>query len=441
MVNLPVAVKKAVEKLNQKGFEAFVVGGCVRDSVMGKIPHDWDITTSASPEENKEVFKEYKVIETGIMHGTVTVIFEDKFLEITTYRIDGDYSDNRHPDKVSFTRNLEEDLARRDFTMNALAFNPDMEIRDFFGGIKDIENKLIRAVGEPDRRFTEDALRIMRALRFGAVLGFEIEEETKNSIRKNAHLLKNIAAERIQAELSKLICGENAYRILMDFPDVLAEIIPQIRDSVGFDQKNKYHIFDVYEHSARAVENVDAVLHLRLAMLFHDIGKPFCFTVDENGQGHFKGHAKLSVDIAEKALNALKYDNATKDKVLMLVKYHDAVIEDDERLIKRWLNRLTPEGFFDLLKVKKADNLSQNPEFDRSADIDKILKKAKEILGRKECFSLSSLAVNGDDLLALGVPEGKKIGEALQFLLDAVTDEKCENDKQKLINFWQKQCF
>ena len=439
MVNMPVFVKQAIDKLNKNGFEAFAVGGCVRDSLMGRTPYDWDITTSASPLETKQVFNGCRVVETGIKHGTVTVIVDGNPLEITTYRIDGDYSDNRHPDKVSFTKNLKEDLARRDFTVNAIAFHHENGFYDCFEGIGDIKNKIIRCVGDPDRRFSEDALRIMRALRFASVLGFEIEENTEKSIRKNKRLLKNIAAERINAELSKLICGENAYKILMDFDDVLSEIIPEIRDTVGFDQQTKYHIFNVWEHIAKSVEGIKPVLHLRLAMLFHDIGKPRCFTVDENGQGHFKGHANISLDIAEKSLNTLKYDNETKEKVLTLIKYHDAVVEDDERLIKRWLNRLTPEGFFDLMEVKKADTKAQNPEFDRRNQVEEISKKAKEILERNDCFSLSSLAVNGDDLIALGVPEGKKIGKTLERLLKAVTDGKCENDRQKLINFWQKQ--
>ncbi len=439
MINQPDFVKKAIEKLNADGFEAYEVGGCVRDSLMGRKPYDWDITTSASPIETKAVFEGYKVVETGIKHGTVTVIIDGHHLEITTYRIDGGYTDNRHPDKVSFTKKLSEDLSRRDFTINAIAFHAEKGIYDCFDGVSDIKNRIIRCVGEPDRRFSEDALRIMRALRFASVLGFEIEEETEKSIRKNAHLLKNIAAERISVELSKLLCGKNVYKVLMSFPDVLEEIIPEIGNTVGFDQKTKYHIFDVYEHILKSTENIKPVLHLRLAMLFHDIGKPHCFTIDENGQGHFKGHAKISYEIAEKSLGALKYDNVTKEKVLTLIKYHDAVIEDDERLIKRWLNRLTPEVFFDLMEVKKADTLSQNPEFDRTCMIEAVSKKATEILERKECFSLSALAVKGDDLLALGVPEGKKIGKALEFLLKAVTDGKCENDKQKLINFWQKQ--
>ncbi len=439
MIKLPEAVKKTIEKLNRSGFEAFAVGGCVRDSLMGRKPNDWDVTTSASPAETMAVFRDYKVIETGIKHGTVTVIIDNNFLEITTYRIDGDYSDNRHPDKVNFTKNIKEDLARRDFTVNALAFNPKDGICDCFGGADDINNKIIRCVGDPDKRFSEDALRIMRALRFASVLGFEIEDKTAVSIRKNKYLLKNVATERKNSELSKMLCGKNAQRILMQFPDVISEIIPEISDMIGFEQKNRHHIFDVYEHTVKSVESIDAVMHLRLAMLFHDIGKPHCFTVDAKGEGHFYGHAKISYELAEKALDRLKYDNETRSKVLTLVKYHDAVIENDERYIKRWLNRLSPEGFFDLIKVKKADNLAQNPKYNRIAYIEEISKKATEILERNECFSLASLAVNGDDLLAIGVPQGKKIGKALEFLLKAVTDGKCENDKQKLIKFWQKQ--
>lgn len=437
-IALPDFAKKAIDMLNGKNFEAYIVGGCVRDCIMGITPNDWDITTSASPEEIGLVFKDFKTIKTGIKHGTVTVLIEDNPLEITTYRIDGKYSDNRHPDKVKFTKNLKEDLLRRDFTINSLAYHYNTGVIDFFGGIKDIERKIIRCVGEGDKRFSEDALRIMRALRFSSTLGFSIHQNTKNSIHKNFELLEKISPERIYSELSKLLCGNNAKEVLMEFKSVIAKIIPEIEKSFSFNQKTPYHIYDVYEHTVNSVANIDPDLILRLTMFFHDIGKPYCFTVDENGQGHFKGHSKISVKICEDVLRRLKCDNNTIEEVTTLIKYHDTVIENDEKLIKRWFNRISPEGFFKLLKIKMADTLSQNPIFDRSELIDKLYISAKDILKKKECFSISSLKINGDDLISLGMKEGKEIGDTLNFLLDAVIDKKCINERQSLLNFYLK---
>lgn len=434
-IQLPPPVERAIQRLNAAGYEAYAVGGCVRDSLLCRVPDDWDITTSAAPEQTKAVFDGLPVIETGIQHGTVTVIFGGQPLEITTYRIDGSYSDSRHPDAVRFTRSLQEDLARRDFTVNALAYHPDTGIVDYFGGIEDLQRKIIRCVGEPDKRFTEDALRVMRGIRFSSQLSFSIESVTEASLRKHAPLLQKIAVERLRTELVKLLCGEHVKSVLLHFPDVLGQIIPEILPMVGFKQQTPYHIYDIYEHTAHSIAAVKNIPVLRLTMLLHDIGKPSRFTVDDKGQGHFKGHGQVSVAMSEKILPRLRFDKRTAERVLTLVKYHDVDLEPREALIKRWLNRLTPEGFFQLMEVKLADNAAQNPLYDRSVSYREIIQMGQDILNRKECFSLSALAVNGDDLIQMGIPAGKGIGEALQFLLQAVIDEKCENSRELLLEY------
>lgn len=437
-IRLPAAAQQAIGQLNTAGFDAYAIGGCVRDSLMGRTPDDWDITTSAKPEQIKKVFAGVPVIETGIQHGTVTVILDGQPLEITTYRIDGNYSDSRHPDEVRFTRNLREDLARRDFTVNALAYHPDEGIIDCFGGIDDLKRQTIRCVGEPDRRFSEDALRVMRGIRFASQLSFSLEPETETSLRHHAPLLQKVAAERLRVELTKLLCGQQVEKILLDFPDVLGQLIPELLPMVGFDQRTPYHIYDVYGHTAHAVAAIDSVPVLRLTMLLHDIGKPSRFTVDEKGRGHFKGHGAVSVRMSEEILPRLRFDNRTTERVLALIKYHDVDLEPRENLIKRWLNRLTPEGFFQLMQVKLADNAAQNPVYNRRASYEEILQLAQDILDREECFSLSSLAVNGDDLLLLGMSPGKGLGETLRFLLQAVIDGKCENNRENLLEYCQK---
>ena len=434
-IQLPSPVGRAIERLNAAGYEAYAVGGCIRDSLLGRMPEDWDVTTSAEPEQTKAVFNGIPVIETGIQHGTVTVILDGQPLEITTYRIDGSYSDSRHPDTVRFTRSLKEDLARRDFTVNALAYHPDTGIVDCFGGAEDLRQKILRCVGDPDKRFTEDALRVMRGIRFASQLSFSLESATEVSLRRYAPLLQKVAAERLRTELVKLLCGEQVESVLLRFPDVLGQLIPELLPMVGFDQQTPYHIYDIYEHTAHSVAAINNTPVLRLTMLLHDIGKPRRFTVDKKGQGHFKGHGTVSVHMCEEILPRLRFDKRTIERISSLVKYHDVDLEPREALIKRWLNRLTPEGFFQLMEVKLADNAAQNPLYDRSASYRQILQMAQEILHREECFSLSSLAVNGDDLIKMGIPAGKEIGKALQFLLQAVIDEKCKNSRELLLEY------
>lgn len=435
MIELPEQVKKALDVLEKSGYEAYIIGGCVRDAIMGTCPVDYDITTSALPAETESAFFGEKLIETGIAHGTVTVAFQGIPIEITTYRIDSEYSDNRHPDSVRFTKSLYEDAARRDFTMNAIAYNERDGIVDNFGGRDDIKCRIIRCVGDPDKRFKEDALRIMRALRFSSTLGFEIEEDTKQAIFINKELLLNVSRERIASELTKLLCGKNVREVLIGYVDVLAVVIPELLPMKGFDQQNPHHIFDILEHTAEAVENVPSEPSLRLAAMFHDIGKPECFSVDERGIGHFYGHSKVSERIADQSMKDLRFDNATRNLVKCLVSRHDMQIDLNEKAVKRAMCKLTPETFFKLIALKRADNLAQNPVYrDRQLYYDKLESIAEDVLASNECFSLKNLSVKGGDLIAIGMKPGHEIGEMLQYLLEAVINEKVKNEKSELLD-------
>ncbi len=434
MINVASYAKTAIDMLTAAGYEAYIVGGCVRDSLMGRAANDYDITTNALPQKTAEVFSSYHVIDTGLKHGTLTVVIDKTPIEITTYRIDGEYKDNRRPESVSFTGKIEEDLARRDFTINAMAYSPTGGLVDCFGGQNDLAKKIIRCVGEADRRFNEDALRILRAMRFAAVLGFEIEEETKKSILKNRELLKNIAAERIQTEFFKLICGKDAEKIIDEYRDVLAVFMPQITPMFGFEQKNKYHRFDVWQHSLYALKCTESCLTLRLAALFHDIGKPDSFTKDENGCGHFYSHAKFSIEHTRNILNALKCDNATKHRVLTLIEHHDAFIHTTKKSVKKWLGRLGEDVFFELMDLQAADTYAHAEQFtdERIKQIASIRTIAREIIDEGECFSLRDLATDGKDMMALGFVS-KQIGQVLNTLLEMVINGELANDKDVLM--------
>ena len=436
---LPQPVQTALCRLEQAGYEAFIVGGCVRDCLLGKEPQDYDITTSALPEETKAVFAGERLIESGLKHGTVTVLLDRVPLEITTYRVESAYSDNRHPDAVSFTRNLREDTARRDFTMNAMAYSESCGLVDYHGGQEDLRAGRIRCVGNPGQRFREDALRILRALRFASVLNFEIEDETAQAIREEAWRLQNISRERIREELLKLLCGEGVRRILLDYVDVLGVVIPEILPMKGFDQKNIHHIYDVWTHTAVAVDSIPRDPILRISALLHDIGKPDCFTVDEKGVGHFYGHGRRSEELAEEILTRLKFDNAAKKQILQLVLYHDLYIEDAPQPVKRALNRFTPEGLRQLVLLKRADNLAQNPQFrDRQQFLDRLEAVAAAILEEEQCFCLRDLAVNGRDLIEMGMEPGESIGNVLNTLLEAVIGGQTKNEKEALLT-WAKE--
>lgn len=435
-IELPSYAKQIISRLNENGFEAFAVGGCVRDAVIGKAPKDWDITTSALPAQVKEVFGDSTVALTGIKHGTVTVVYQNIPVEVTTYRIDGEYSDNRHPEEVCFTASLEEDLKRRDFTMNTICCNACGEVTDLFDGAGDIKRGLIRAVGNPEKRFCEDALRIMRAIRFSSVLGFEIEEETANAVHKCKSLLKNISSERIASELNKLLTGDYIENVLTKFPDVLFEIIPELHPEYNFAQHNPHHKYDVWTHTVKAVSSSENNLYLRLALLFHDIGKPHTFSVGADGVGHFYGHAAKSTEIARTVLNRLKYDNRTKNTVLALVKYHDLQIIPEPKYVKRFISKAGEETFLLLLKVKYGDICGQGTFIDdKRRALEDLLAVYNEIKKNDECLSLKTLAVNGRDLIEAGITDGILIGRVLDELLKEVINGKLDNKKDSLLKF------
>lgn len=442
MLTLPSYVACALKKLNNRGFEAYVVGGCVRDTLMGRKPNDWDITTEALPQEIIEVFSEHRVIPTGLQHGTVTVLIEDMPLEITTYRIDGEYSDNRHPDNVSFTRNLREDLQRRDFTINALAYHPQVGIVDHFSGLADLDKRQIVCVGEPEKRFTEDALRIIRALRFSAQFGFPIEKMTAKAIHRLAPLLRRIAVERVQSELVKLLCSEYVRDVMLAFPDVISVILPEIAPTVGLEQVNPYHFLSVYEHTVETIAAAPPKPSLRLTMLFHDSGKPACYTRDEYGIDHFTGHPAVSAAIAEQTMTRLRFDRLTIDTVKKLILHHDDDLSPADYPLKRLLNRMGTELALDLVEIQKADVRGQHPDkLDRIGILDDIARRLQELIDEKACFSLKDLAVNGDDLVEVGYSADKHLGDTLSDLLEQVMSEKLPNERAFLLHYAKKQKY
>ncbi len=434
-IKLPPEAEKILSFLEKEGFEAYCVGGAVRDSIMGATPGDWDITTSARPEETARIFKEYKTIETGLRHGTLTVIIDGKPFEITTYRFDGEYKDNRHPENVSFTKSLSEDLARRDFTVNALAYNPRKGLVDLYNGKEHIYNSIIKTVGDPDKRFNEDGLRIMRALRFSSVLGFEIEEETAKSIHQNKALLKNISEERLQTELIKLICGKNAFNVLMEYGDVLAVFIPEILPCIGFKQYGKKHTYDIWEHICHTVDTIPPEKDLRLTMLLHDLGKAPTHKLNENGDSTFKNHATVGGEMAKNILTRLKFDKKTINRVSFLVSHHDFEPVENKIELKKHLVNKTPDDIRTLLTIKKSDRgaLSDNYR-DISRGTAHTLALLKEIEDNNECCNISQLSISGTDLIKKGF-KGEAIGEALQKALNAVIEEKVLNNKADLLTY------
>lgn len=434
-INLPSEVSLILDLFKKAGYEAFCVGGAVRDSLMGVTPGDWDITTIATPEETARIFKDFRIIETGIKHGTVTVIIDKKPFEITTYRIDGEYGDNRHPENVIFTRSLKDDLARRDFTINAIAYNPEVGIVDFYGGQDHIYNSIIKTVGDPDNRFNEDGLRIMRALRFASTLGFEIESETAQAIHRNKDLLKNISAERLNVELTKLVCGKNAFNILMEYPDVISVFIPEIAPAVGFKQYGKKHAYDIWEHICHTVDTIPADRILRLTMLLHDLGKVPTHALNEKGDSTFKNHAPIGGEMAREILTRLKFDKKTINRVSFLVSYHDFEPVESKIELKHHLKTKTPEDIRTLLTIKKSDRGALSESYrDISEGTAQNLKWLEEIEQNDECCTINRLAVNGNDLIAKGIT-GENVGEALNKLLDAVIEEKVSNDKSALLTY------
>lgn len=433
-IELPEKVREIIDTLHANGFEAYAVGGCVRDSILGRVPDDWDITTSATPLETKSLFK--RTFDTGIEHGTITVLIDKDAFEVTTYRVDGEYEDSRHPKEVTFTRSLSEDLLRRDFTINAMAYNDKEGLVDIFGGIQDLENKTIRCVGNAEARFGEDALRILRAVRFAAQLGFEIEEETRQGIIKLAPTLANISAERIQVELIKMLVSPNPELLRTAYELGITKVImPEFDEMMATEQETPHHMYSVGEHTLKAIGLVRPDKVLRLTMLFHDIAKPLMKTIDENGVAHFKMHDVKGVDMTKAILRRLKFDNDTLGKVTKLVQFHDYRIPAEPKRVRKAMNKIGEELFPYYLEVREADTLAQS-EYMREEKLQNIREMEacyQEILAKKECVSLKTLAVTGSDLIADGMQPGKEIGYVLNTLLEKVIENPELNTRETLL--------
>ena len=435
-MDLPERIEYILAALSAAGFSAYAVGGCVRDSLAGREPHDWDVCTAARPGEVHAVFAGRDVRDTGLKHGTVTLVLDGEPCELTTFRVDGAYSDSRRPDSVAFTDDVRRDLARRDFTMNAMAYSPAEGLVDPFGGAEDLRKGLIRCVGEPRERFSEDALRILRALRFAARFGYAVEARTDAALRALAPTLQRIAPERVKSELDGLLTGAHAASVLRAYPDVPGVPIPELLPCVGFDQRSPWHIYDVWEHTVRAVGAAPGDPLLRWTMLFHDLGKPLTFTLDDAGTGHFYGHAKVSAGIADGIMERLRFSNEERAVISELVRRHDGVIEPEKKIVRRMLGRIGRAQFDRLLEVKRADNLAQAPALagPRLAALGHLRALADEIEAGGECTDLHRLAVNGRDLTALGWAPGPALGAELRRLLDIVLDDPEKNDRDVLLS-------
>ena len=456
-ITLPDDVKQIIETLEQHGYEGYAVGGCVRDSILGRIPNDWDITTSATPQQVKKLFP--RTVDTGIQHGTVTVLMGKEGYEVTTYRVDGEYEDARHPKEVTFTANLEEDLRRRDFTINAMAYNDSEGLVDVFGGRADIEQKVIRCVGNAEERFGEDALRIMRAVRFSAQLGFTVDPDTAEAAKKLAGTLSKISAERIQTELVKLLVSPHPdyLRYAWEY-GITAVVLPEFDRTMETPQNNPHHCYNVGEHTLEALRNIEADKTLRLAALFHDFGKPQTHTTDADGIDHFHGHAKISAELANNIMHRLKFDNDTLNKVKVYVRYHDLRPELTEKSVRRAVSKVGADAFAEVLKLKMADTLATWADVTPAADEAEVRRMMScmepevwdslmelngyeteiralvaLIRGRGDCLSLKELAVKGQDLIAAGVKPGKEMGEILAKLLELVLEEPQRNEREWLI--------
>ena len=433
-IQIPEKVNKIIHTLQEHGYEAYAVGGCVRDSFLGREPMDWDITTSAMPEETKALFPH--TFDTGIEHGTITVLLDHEGFEVTTYRVDGKYEDSRHPKEVIFVRNLKEDLLRRDFTINAMAYNEKEGLVDIFGGMDDLKAGIIRCVGNAQARFSEDALRILRGIRFAAQLGFELEDETREGMRLLAPKLRKISAERIQVELVKTLTSSR--------PDLLREawklgitkeFLPEFDLAMETTQETVHHMYTVGEHILHTLLEVRPDRILRLTMLFHDIGKPYMKTMDADGVAHFKGHPEKSSELANEILHRLKFDNDTIRKVTKLVRYHDHRMPVTPAHVRRAIHEIGEDLFPLYLEVRRADVSAQSmyQREEKVADIDGVEKLYHEIMERNECVSLKMLAVTGKDLIAAGMKPGKEIGQMLEHFLDLVLEHPELNQKEELL--------
>lgn len=440
LIHLPEDVKAILHTQQEAGYEAYAVGGCIRDSLLGRRPDDWDITTSAKPQETKALFG--RTIDTGIQHGTVTVMRHGRGYEVTTYRVDGEYEDGRHPKEVTFTASLKEDLRRRDFTVNAMAYNEEDGLVDLFGGRQDLEQKIIRCVGEANERFEEDALRIMRAVRFSAQLGFSIEERTKEAIRGHAEKLRQVSAERIQVELTKLVISPNPdfLRIAWE-TGITAVVLPEFDRLMEQPQNNPHHCFSVGEHTLHAMQAVRPDKCLRLAMLLHDVAKPLCLTTDAEGIDHFHGHAQKGERMAAQILKRLRYDNHTTELVSRLVKWHDVAIAPEKKAVRRAASRMGKELFPLILEVKAADLAAQS-DYQRAEKqewLEQLRSLYEEIEREGDCLTIKDLAVNGRDLIQAGITPGPQLGLALQQLLEIVLEDPEKNTREYLLSSLPKE--
>lgn len=451
IINMPKGAAAIIDTLQNNGFEAYLVGGCVRDSILNCPVHDWDITTSATLDEMKKVFFDSNILETGIAHGTLTIQSIDGFYECTTYRIDGEYSNGRQPDETTFTDSLVKDLSRRDFTINAMAYNDKNGLIDPFGGMKDIGNGIIRCVGNPMERFKEDALRIMRALRFAAQFGFDLEMKTKMTAFQLSDTLTKVSAERVNSEFCKILTQTLGSQVIYDYREIIAVFIPEIRDMFKFEQNNPYYMFNVWNHTIEVLARTNLFMSsknlvLALAAFFHDIGKPHSYQDGPDGIRHFYGHAAKSAEMTDNIMCRMRFDNDTRNAVVTLVKYHDTDIKPETKYVKRWLNKLGSESLLRyLIMLKHADISGQSLKgkterlrevdkckVERLREVDKLFTVLDDILKQQACCSLKDLAVNGDDLIAAGMKPGKEIGAVLNQMLDLVLNDECANDKNAL---------
>ncbi|EQB4339798.1 CCA tRNA nucleotidyltransferase [Clostridium botulinum] len=437
-IQIPKGVEYIINILQENGYEACIVGGAVRDSLLERKVNDWDITTSANPQEVVNIFENlgYKIIPTGLKHGTVTILINSIGYEVTTFRIDGEYEDNRRPKEVKFTSNLKEDLKRRDLTINAMAYNDKIGLVDYFHGLEDLNNKIIRCVGNSKDRFNEDSLRMLRCIRFASQLNFHMEESTKFNIRELSKNIANVSMERTRDELCKiLVSSQPVYGIrnivelnLMDY------IIPELKACVGFEQHNRHHDKDVYGHILSVVENVPNKLELRLAALLHDIGKPRCFSIGDNGQGHFYGHQKISADMTKDILKRLKFDNKTIYKVDKLV-YNHMTRYNKLRTpnIKKFINKVGIDNLDDLFELQVADIKGSAKEYHSFDNVLNLKIKCEKILSEKQPLTIKDLDINGYDLMKLGINQGREIGIMLNKLLDIILENPNLNNKEDLI--------
>lgn len=431
---VPAPVLEALDRLERAGHAAYLAGGCVRDLLRGVPPHDYDLTTDALPTETGEVFANLRVLPTGIQHGTVTVLFGDFPLEITTFRTDGTYSDGRRPDSVCFTRRIEEDLRRRDFTVNAMAWSPMRGLADPFGGQEDLQNRLLRCVGKPEERFSEDALRILRGARFASCLSFAVEEETERAMLRLTPALAQVSYERISAEFLRLLCGQDVERVLLRYRELIAFFLPELRPCFDFDQRTRHHCYDVFVHIVKVVAAVPPEPTLRLAALFHDVAKPACFIL-RDGSGHFPGHPERGEGICASALRRLRVGKKRIRDACLLIRMHDAFLKrEPEDAALELLRSVPPELVGSLLDLMEADARAKADPEGSFARAQALRREVEALQARHPCLSLRDLAVDGDALLAIGVPPGPAMGDLLRTLLDRVARGELENTREALLN-------